>query len=212
MLMQLVRVFFFTVICCLVTDAQANANAQWQLEKNEQEVILHSRTMESGLLEIKISTRIEGHYLALQKLLDDEEAAPLWVANCRKVEILGWFGDKERTLHTFFSSPWPLTDRDMLTTSKAAVDTSNQTLVISIENYGNRRQTQSHYVRVKDIKGQWTSVQIDENTAEITYQGYGDPGGAIPNWLANQLIKNSSFETFVNMRKQIKIERYQSKP
>ncbi len=57
-----------------------------------------------------------------------------------------------------------------------------------------------------------SSTQIDENTTEITYQGYGDPGGAVPNWLANRLIKNSSFETFVNMRKQIRIKRYQSKP
>lgn len=211
MLMQLIRVLFFTFIIWSVGTVQSRAEEKWTLEKDAQQVRLYSRILDSGLVEVKTVTQINADYRTLQVFLDDAESAPNWVANCRSVEILGWFGDKERTVQTFFSSPWPLADRDMITTSTAQIDEASQTLTIAISNYGNNRQTQSHYVRVKEVEGQWTSKQIDKETSEITYQGYGDPGGAVPNWIANRLIKSSTFETFVNLRKHILRKQYKQK-
>lgn len=208
--LQLIRLLLLT-LCYALGAPSAYASQQWTLEEDDKDVKLYSRSLDSGLVEVKVITQIKVDYLRLMRLLDDTDAAPQWVANCRKVEGLGWFGDKERTVHTFFASPWPFADRDMITTSVASVDEENKTVSINISNYGDRRQVLSHYVRVKDVSGTWTSRQIDDNLSEITYQGYADPAGAIPYWIANRLILSSSFDTFVNLRKQILASRYKVK-
>lgn len=184
-------------------------SAEWQLEEQQDNVSVFSRETDSGYAEVRAVTQVKSHFIALLVLLDDTDACPTWIAHCQRVETLDWFGATERTVHTFFKAPWPVTNRDMVTHSIATIDEQSRTLTIDVEDRGDRHSTLSYYVRMKGVRGQWRVTPLEGETIEIVYQGYGEAAGSLPRWLANNLLVSSTLETFVNLRKVIQYEKYQ---
>jgi hypothetical protein len=41
------------------------------------------------------------------------------------------------------------------------------------------------------VKGNWTIEKLTDTQTRITYYLYTDPGGSIPNWIANKANKQS---------------------
>ena len=186
------------------------AAEDWKLEKDEAEVKVYSQKTESGYNQVRIVTEVKSSPKALMHLLDDTEAAPSWIAHARKVETIKWFGDTERTVHSYFKAPWPLSDRDMVTFSKTTY-LDDGTVEIKISDKGREHIVQSHYVRMSNVSGLWTAQPLESGMLRITYEGYGEASGNIPRWLANNLMVSSSHETFVQMRKMLALPRYQSR-
>lgn len=187
---------------------QTTSAQQWQLQKQQGEVKVYSRPTDSNYIEIKATTTAKAKPIALIALLDDTDAAPSWIAHCKKIEIIDWFGGEERTVHSYFSAPWPLTDRDMLTFSKTRIDKRGN-VHIKVSDKGDQHARLPSYVRMQRITGQWTARNIGNGKIEITYQGYGEDGGSIPVWLANHLSVRASLTTFSNLRKRISQAKYQ---
>lgn len=205
--LRAVILVFMGVFCA--NAQQQSTDTSWKLEKDEQNVVIHSRKTDSGYVEIRARTQVKSHSRALMILLDDTEAAATWISHCRRVETLDWFGADERTVHTFFSAPWPINDRDMITYSKTDYDPDTQVLKIDVVDKGREHVELNHYVRMEKVRGTWTVSPVSEGTVEITYQGYGEAAGNIPSWLANRLVISSTHETFVNMAKRITLPKYQ---
>lgn len=198
---------FSLLFCCVFF---ASAEPEWQEHEATGGVSLFTRDTPSGYDEVKVITQVDADYKAILMLLDDLKAAPHWIAHCRKVESLGWFGAYERKVHSFFASPWPLSDRDMVIYSKATVNELEHSLVIDVADKGKDQQTLSHYVRMENVKGTWNSKSLGNGKTEISYVGYGEPAGVVPAWFANRLLKDSSLETFINMKKLITRKQYQT--
>ena len=190
--------------------AQAPLPSQWKVEKNQQGVLIESRKNALGYFEVRATTEVASHPLALLALLDDTEAAPSWIARCRKVETLKWFGREERTVHTFFSAPWPFQDRDMVTFSKTEYEPQSETLTIKIEDKGREHATLNHYVRMENVNGIWSVSPSTAGKVTIIYQGYGDAAGSLPGWITNRLLLSSTHETFVNLSRIITLPKYQN--
>ena len=190
-------------------QAQEATTTQWEIKKNQQGVLIESRKNALGYFEVRATTEVESHPLALIALLDDTEAAPSWISRCRKVETLKWFGREERTVHSYFSAPWPFQDRDMVTYSKTQFEPQTQTLTIRIEDKGREHATLNHYVRMENVHGTWRVTPSDEGRVRIVYQGYGSAAGSLPGWITNRLLLSSTHETFVNLARIITLPKYQ---
>lgn len=194
------------LLFCVTFSIQCTA---WELHKDADQVKIYQRVNAQQQFEVKAVTVVKARLKSLMNLLDDTAAAPLWIDRCRKVDLLDWFGGRERLVHTYFSSPWPIKDRDMVTFSSTEVSDDGQALTIEVIDRSKQHQLLPHYVRMRDVTGRWTVKQLKNNQVEISYQGSGNAGGSIPNWLSNRLMLSSTHKTFVNMRKRIVLPEYQ---
>lgn len=192
----------FLSFTCLADD--------WTLEKDAEGVQVFSRPTETSYNEVKAVTRATASPKALLALLDDTNAGPAWIDRCREVETLDW-GPHERVVHTRFIAPWPLNNRDMITYSKSKLDKQTGQLIISISDKGQSYPSPSHYIRMRNVRGQWQVTPADDGQIEIQYSGYGEAAGALPGWLANKLTVESLHRTFVNMVPMIERRKYQPK-
>jgi hypothetical protein len=181
---------------------------EWQLEKQQGEVSVFSIIGASGYKEILAKTTVESDLSALLRLLEDVEFAPMWIANAIKVTILDVASSDERLVHTFFNAPWPIENRDMVTYSKTVKKPNS--IQINIVNQGNEHPLNPNYVRMQDMSGVWNVSNIDDNRIEISYQGGGNPAGNLPKWLANKVLIDATFDTFVKLSEVIVVEKYQS--
>lgn len=201
-------------ICALIcislcTFCYAQPEQQWKLEKDQDGVAVYSREASNGYIQVRVNTQVKTNPSSLIRLLDDTNAAPEWIAHCRSVEIMDWFANTKRTVRTNFSAPWPLKDRDMITSSSATIDPTDKSVVIKVSDKGNQYATLSNYQRMRNVQGTWTTKVLEGGVLDISYQGYGEAAGSIPRWLANKLLISSSHETFSQLKKVIILEKYQ---
>ncbi|WP_340677382.1 SRPBCC family protein [Paraglaciecola sp.] len=201
------------VILFMYFTTSKNVLAQeWQLEKYQDHTQVFSRENtniqeSTNYKEILAITLVNASPLALLNLLNDIKRAPQWIDNCIEVNILSNKNEDTKIVKSTFSAPWPLLNRDMVT--KSTIEFADKLIVINITDAGNLFPQQQKTVRMTDVQGSWTVKSINRNSIEIRYQGSGNPAGNIPVWLANKVLIDSTFKTFINLSKIITDDRYQ---
>lgn len=202
--MQLLRISLLISLLVISHISQA-----WELHQDEDNVQIYQKHSENSDFEVKATTVVKASVGSLLRLFDDTNVAPLWIDRCRRVELLEWFGNEKRLVHTYFSSPWPLQDRDMVTLANIEISDDEAELNIQIVDKGKERQLLPHYTRMQEVKGHWRAERLDSGRLRITYIGSGDAGGNVPGWLSNRLLLASTHNTFVNLRKMVVLDKYQ---
>jgi hypothetical protein len=65
------------------------------------------------------------------------------------------------------------------------------------------------YVRIPNMTGFWLFEPTEKGQVLITYQVHANPGGSLPNWLANSVVVDTPYYTMSNMADMLKLEKYQ---
>ncbi|MCG6227837.1 START domain-containing protein [Vibrio furnissii] len=77
------------------------------------------------------------------------------------------------------------------------------TLVVTIEDASDQYPEKEGFVRIKAVKATWVLEKLTNGMTHIDYTAFADPGGMLPNWLANKLSVSSAFNTFEGLRAQL---------
>lgn len=197
--------FLLAFVCSAVLchkAAMADENkASWQFVKNEGNVDISIQNTQSGYYRIKARMIVSGKPSELINILDNVDHACDWIDSCKKVSIIDTPDNNTRIVHTFFKAPWPVKDRDMVTFSQIAWS-SNGDLTINVEDYSDKIGPSESYVRMQNVTGVWHAIKLADGQVEISYQGYGEPAGNLPVWLANRISVSSTLATFSSLKKQ----------
>ncbi len=194
------------VFCLVVTPAffvnhaVAAAQVEWEIKKAKKGITVSTRKTASGYKEVKATVTANATIQDFLALLDNTAIAPQWVDHCEKIELLAMPSDYERVVKTSFSAPWPVKDREMVTYSLTQFDEVNNIASIAISDASDNHPQTSSKIRMQGVKGKWTLITLDANSLSITYEGYGEPAGKMPKWLANRLVVTSTYKTFKNLR------------
>lgn len=186
------------------------ANEQWKTELDRRNVVVKSKTHESGYKEVFSKTTVNADVTALYHLLQDIENATAWIHNSREILLIEQPNRLVSQVHSKFNAPWPVEDRDMVTQSITQYDASENQLTIEVSSV-NYPETPA-YIRMLNVKGVWKVVSLNDEEVEISYQGTANPSGELPQWLANKVLISSSYKTFLKLRRQIIKTKYQNKP
>ncbi|TDO95321.1 START domain-containing protein [Marinomonas balearica] len=181
---------------------------EWKLYSKSTSVAVYSRLTEVGL-EVKAIATVRSKPDALLKLLEDTDAASQWIANCKAVVVKARPSIKERLVHSYYNAPWPVRDRDMVTYSYVVSDGDGKGYRIEVTDVGQDFPQDPAYVRMEQVSGMWRIKTISDQRVQISYQGRGSAAGAIPKWLSNKLLLESTAETFENLTKMIVKMKYQ---
>ncbi|MEP4891870.1 MAG: START domain-containing protein [Aliiglaciecola sp.] len=192
------------VICCvyLVVNCQVFANPvsqNWLQVKQKGHIKVHTTSDPSGYVWLKASITVKGAPMDFVALLDDIDTAANWIDNCEKVELLASPSAQEKIVRTIFKAPWPVKEREMITKSITEMDTQQQNIKITIQDYPAYSSNNHNLVRIQNVQGQWLVKATTKNNMLIEYIGFGNPSGNLPIWLANKMMVSSMFKTFSNL-------------
>jgi len=192
--------YLFVLLCIAQsTDLVANENQDWQLKIDKHNIQVYAKATASGYSEVKAITSIKALPADFLSLLDDVAIGDQWIDNCEKIILIDSPNANERIVHSFFHAPWPVKNRDMVTHSKAVFEESGVVKII-VSDYSDVHPAINDYVRMENVRGEWTLKPDDSAQMTVSYEGYGEPSGDLPLWLANNLVKSSTFNTFEQMR------------
>ena len=197
------RAFLGLLGLCLVvlTGLSPAQEARWETLSAQQNLLLQRRPYEgSPLHEIRGVTSIQSSLSAAVALLRDARFNQYWVYRSGGAEILQTKGYKTAYVYGVVDAPWPIQDRDTVVRFDYSQHPVSKTIIISIHNVPDFIAPKKTYVRVPDMGGYWKLKPEPGGWIEVTFQVYGNPGGQLPVWLANQAAALSVRKTLLNMQ------------
>lgn len=155
-------------------------------------------------------TTVRSSLSGLVALLLDTGAAPQWVFRTNRIELLR----RDDRAQTFTiraeTNFWPLQDRDVVMNGRIYQDPASLAVHIDSQNTApGQYPERSEFVRMPKMRGNWEFRPVGNGLVEVSMTGLADPGGSIPDFLVNLVIKETPYQTLLGLRQVVAQPRYQ---
>ena len=150
---------------------------------------------------------------ALAALLEDYASYPRWLHFVDGATEFEREGPMLRRLRFTTQLPWPLNDREAVLEARVeqTISPELEGITVYLNNRPNLLPANDRYVRFPEMEGIFQITRIADDEAEVVYQLVLDPGGYIPAWLANVLLRDAPYFTLERLRRIIALQEYQSR-
>jgi hypothetical protein len=203
---------FIVSLFFLISFSAYSENTAWVLEQEAEDLNLKIFTREvegSDYKEFKGEMLVKAQLTTIAALLSDFDAAPKWMYECRKFELLERIDEQSVVIHFINATPWPVSDRDAVVVSVMSQDPETLAFKIEINAINDRLPENDDYVRISYMTGLWLFEPAENGQVLITYQVHAESGGSLPDWLANSVVVDMPYYTMTNMADMLKLEKYQ---
>lgn len=195
-------------LLCFATNVCSQPS--WQLYESKQGVSVYFQRLTDDTLKMKAETVVNNVTAEdLVALLSDTDTAPSWIENITKVTLLKSLSPSENLVYSYIDSPWPVSNRDVITYSCYTRVSSLQTQ-LSIHARPDFLPKTKGVIRISTLNATWLLTQQAENL-HISYQVYALPGGKIPTWLNNRVALKSTLKTLINLAETLATKQYTAK-
>jgi hypothetical protein len=168
-----------SVLPFLLAPAEAGDTDGWALVKTSEDgtISVHQRDGPQGYTEFRAVTRISSTLGGVICLFTDVGNMPGWVYRTKEVRRLAMIGDREIYAYAVMELPWPFNDRDAVLHILITQDRHTHAVTIQIESVSGYYPLHENRVRMPQVKSTWIVSPVNAGIVEVTFQGYGDPGG-----------------------------------
>jgi len=181
----------------------------WELKKEKEGVKVYTRTVEgSNFKEFKSIGVHKGSLSSLIGVLQDESSFCNWFPDCKEFKVLKRNSKVERTQYMVIKAPFPVDNRDTVQHTFLSQDMSSKAVTIQLVAEPESYPEVSGNIRVPKSKGIWKFTPVDNNQIEVLFQLHSDPGGKLPEWVANMFVTETPLKAVVNLIKLAKEEKY----
>ena len=181
------------------TTSVSAQNNEWNLKKDKDRIIIHTREDETtGNIEFKASIIIETTIDSLLSVFNDIDNYKEWMADTKVSKTLKKINNTKRYIYLEAKVPWPLENRDM-PIYQEIIRTSKSTK-ISLLGKPNYIPNKKGITRIEKAIGSWEFIPLANNKVKVIYQFMADPGLNIPNWIINFFIVDGPYKTLTNLR------------
>lgn len=155
-------------------------------------------------------TTVRSSLSGLVRLIMDTHAAPDWVYRTSRMQLLR--SDEQAGTFTVLAEMdfWPLPDRDVVVEGRVSQDPVS--LLVTVDSHALRQSAlppRAGFVRMRSMRGLWEFRPLGHGLVEVSMSGHADPGGHIPDFLVNLMIKETPYRTLLGLRRVIAGARYQ---
>ncbi|MGB7290622.1 MAG: START domain-containing protein [Thermodesulfobacteriota bacterium] len=186
-----------------------SANGEWELAKDKDGIKVFLKTVPgSKIKEFKGVTNIKSSLDSILAVLNDTEACPKWIHNCKDPLKLSEISFNEGYVYQVINFPFPVKDRDLILHSVMTQNADTKEVAIQLTAVPDYI-SETKNVRIKSSDGFYLLKPLPDGSLEVTWQHHTEPGGRIPKWLVNSLLVDTPFKTLRDLRQIVKEEKYQ---
>lgn len=181
-------------------------NGPWEHVSNKEGIEVERRSVEgSNLKEFLGRGVIDAPVQRVLAVIRDAGRRAEWMPNCGG----SWLVEENIAARTQVAyhrtkAPWPVSDRDSVNRAEIYVEPAKHRVFLPFEAVTSAKVPPvKGVVRMPFMRGHWILVPLDGGKTQVEYQVYANPGGALPDWLANLASKTLPRETIAGLRKQV---------
>jgi hypothetical protein len=184
----------------LMTNSYAQ---QWEFAKEKNGIKVYTRP-ESGsnYKAFKGEIELNSTMTEVTNMVEDVEQFDIWDEDISEIRVLSREPGKMLRYYVVYDLPWPLTDRDLCVEASIAVDEQTGTKLLKAISIPEAVPLVDNVVRIVNYWQKWIIQPGPGGIIHLTVEGYADPAGDIPAWIANMAIT----DTPLNMLEAIRDE------
>jgi hypothetical protein len=183
----------------------------WVLKKEKDSIRVYNRSSaHSKVNDLRVETILRTSLSCLAAVVLDINNYPSWSFNTKTAYVLKQVSSSELYFYSEINSPWPASNRDLAVHLHITQDPVSKSMHITADEVPNFIPQKENIVRVPLSRETWKVVPLDKTTVRIEYELEIDPGASAPAWLINSFSTKGPYETFKNLREQIKLPKYRN--
>lgn len=217
--MRIGQVFLTTLMAGLLFVSSASGedlNGEWEKANESDGIIGYTRpTSKSSVDEIKAIGTVDAPVAVLEAVSRDVEAQTEYMYMCTEASRIDIPGS-ESTKDSFYfynktGLPWPVDDRDVIVKAEYMIDKATGALFFQAQNISTDFKAEDNeVVRMPTAEVKCIATPLGENKTEVLYQVLVDPGGMLPSFLTNMLMKDLAVRTIAAIREVVKKDKYKN--
>lgn len=201
----LISLFVFILFTAFVDDNSGS----WVLQKNENGIIVYTRTMEgSQIKEVRVVNKVKSSLAGMVALLLDTKNYTNWIYACTESHSIKVVNPQEIYNYQVTDFPWPVSDRDLICNFKVSQDSMTRMVSFTKTGMPGYLPEKTPYVRIRDFQSNYRLIPLPHDSVSVELEMKVDPGGDIPKWLINANIVMAPYKSTITMMTQI--PKYQS--
>lgn len=180
------------------------SSQNWELKKHESGIKVYTRPHPtSGFDSFKSVMTLNVPASTMVHFLKHIDEHPNAFPDTKELKILERPNDSTQIQYSVTGAPWPVSDRYGV--FKLVFSTNRKTGVVTSVGVPVKGYVADNddMVRITESDSKWIITPLGESKCQLEYIVNANPGGAIPEWLANSAAIDVPFETFINIRKEL---------
>ncbi len=213
------NLFASFIVFALSVTAYAEVEADWVLERDENNVRVYTRSLEgSSFKAFRGETVIDAELNRALALMNDTAACVDWMHSCKSPVLIAKLNPLERYTYMVNDLPWPAADRALLLRASISQRMSDRVVTVALNAVAPSELSDEQRARVPSSKGVvlidkargfFRFTPVDDQKTHVEYQMHTDPNGALPASLVNAMVIDTPFHTLKSMQSVVLEEKYQ---
>jgi len=179
-------------------------NNEWQLERDKQGIQVYTRknNSASNMKDSRAIAVVNSDTKDVLNLLTDFENHWKWMDRIKISRTIKKISESEFYVYYEALAPWPVSNRDIVTKYKIKWAQGGK---VTLEAIGEPHfiPEKSGLVRVPESVSSWELTPLSSGKVQIVFTNHSDPGGSIPDWLANVTATDNPYNTLLKLKEQV---------
>jgi len=195
----------FVLIVTLLTSSLVSKGQDWSLAKDKNGVKVYTRKVEGwGIKEYKVVMEVKTSPSKIITALKDVPSRYEWAYNSIEIREIERPNSEEVAIYNKVDAPWPVADRDNITRFRFSYPNKSTTRVdMTVVKSHAKAPVYDGIVRIERLEGHWLIRDKGNGWTEVIQQCVAEPGGSIPDWLANSAVVDTPYNSMYNLKKYI---------
>ncbi len=192
---------------CILFFLSANSFSQndWALRLDKEGIKVYSKNLDNSPYKaIKTVCTIDASLSRLTAVLLDINNTTDWVYSTKTATLLSQPAPSELVYYSEVDIPWPASNRDFIVSMKVSQNARTKAVTVLADNKPTYLPENKNIVRIPQSYSKWYIEPLSNGQVKIEYLLQVNPGGTVPAWLINMFATRGPFESFKNLRNQVK--------
>lgn len=199
---------FVSLFCLLIIGISVFSQGSWEKKYDKAGIVIHTRKpADSKIEEFKATCTLDCDLESAVAVLYDYPTHGDWMFKTDNCKLVKKKNEKQNILYYTLGFPWPITNRDLVTTADWSQDATTKAVTLSTKVVDGVKAEDSDYVRMKLATGIWRFTPTSDGKVKVYHQYKSDPGD-MPAWLINAFLVDAPKENLETLQARVKKAKY----
>ena len=177
----------------------------WEFVKEKDGIKIFTR-LEPGnnFKSFKGELEISAEVSEVCSLIEDVERFVKWDEDVRLIKVLEHEPGEFLKYYVIYDVPWPFKDRDLCVETHITSNQLDGSIFLKSRPIPDAYPPGEDCVRITNYWQNWMIQPTETGMVRIILEGYADPSGDIPAWIANLAITDTPLSMLIAIREEIK--------
>lgn len=195
------KLFYIPAILLIIIILPAKLLAQdWEFDSEKDGIKVYTKKETGSLKSYMGETDIHATVPQVLSMIEDVEKFKEWDSDISEIRVLYREKGKMQKYYIRYNVPWPFKDRDLCVEEIITKDTVSGEVVVSSKSIPDALPENEDVVRMLQYHQKWVIQPIANGYVHLVLEGFADPAGDIPSWIANLAITDTPINMIRSVR------------